>query len=259
MDHTSLAARWQGKKVWLIGASTGIGKALAERLAAEGAQLALSARSGAALVALAASLPGGPHRAIPFDVSDEAACKTACEALFADWPALDCMVFNAGTYTPQAVVGFDLAEAKRTVEVNLLGALNVLAQVVPKFAAQKYGQIAMVGSVAGYRGLPNGLAYAASKAGLINLTETLRLELEPRGIDVKLINPGFVKTPLTDRNPFPMPFIISAESAAERIVRGLEGTGFEIHFPRRFSGILKFLQLLPYRLYFPMVRKFTGV
>ena len=145
------------------------------------------------------------------------------------------------------------------MEINLLGVLNVLEVTVANLMAQGRGGVGIVSSVAGYGGLPTGLIYGATKAALINLAETLYLDLKPRGLDVYLINPGFVKTPLTDRNKFDMPALISAKEAAERTLRGLERGDFEIHYPKRFTRLMKLLRILPYRLYFPLVHKITGL
>lgn len=148
-------------------------------------------------------------------------------------------------------------QARALVETNLIGALNSSAVLVPAFCRSSHGAIAIVSSVAGYGGLPSSLVYGATKAALINFAETLYLDLAPRGIGVYLINPGFVKTPLTDRNEFKMPALISAEEAAEHMIEGFENGKFEIHFPKRFTLWLKLLRLLPYRIYFPLVHKFT--
>ena len=153
----------------------------------------------------------------------------------------------------------DAGQARSLVETNLIGALNASAVLVPAFCRSSHGAIAIVSSVAGYGGLPSSLVYGATKAALINFAETLYLDLAPRGIGVYLVNPGFVKTPLTDRNEFKMPALISAKEAAKEMIEGFENGKFEIHFPKRFTLWLKLLRLLPYRIYFPLVHKFTGL
>jgi short-subunit dehydrogenase len=164
----------------------------------------------------------------------------------------------AGDYQPMRAWEVDLAAARSMVEVNLMGAFNVIAAVMPTLLRQRGGMLALVSSVAGYRGLPKSLVYGPTKAALINLAETLYIDLRPRGIGVCVVNPGFVKTPLTDQNDFRMPALISAEEAAREIVAGLGRGEFEIHFPRRFTRVLRLLRLLPYRLYFAAIRRLVA-
>jgi short-subunit dehydrogenase len=164
-----------------------------------------------------------------------------------------------GTHEPMRAWEIDVAVARRLLEVNVASVIESLAVLAPQLIAQGNGGIALCSSVAGYRGLPTSLVYGATKAALINLAETLWLDLSPRGIGVWLINPGFVKTPLTDRNPFHMPALISAEEAARHIVDGLGSGRFEIHFPKRFTRWLRLLRLLPYGVYFRLVRRATGL
>lgn len=249
---------WRGVRVWIIGASSGIGAAVGQSLLARGARVALSARSRPQLER-AAALHGDDGLALPLDVTDAAAVGPALRRLVAAWGGIDFVLLCAGSHQPARAWEFDADAARRLVDVNLNGVLNCLPAVVQQLLRQQSGGIAIVSSVAGYGGLPTSLVYGATKAALINLTETLYLDLAPRGIGVYLINPGFVKTPLTDRNTFRMPALISADEAAAEILAGLARGRFEIHFPRRFTRWLKLLRLLPYRWYFALVHKATGL
>ena len=249
---------WQGRRCWIVGASSGIGEALAHALAKRGARVALSGRRVAALEMLAASL--GPASLVqPLDVRDGAAFAAAAEAIAGAWGGIDLVVLMAGDYAPMRAWKIDVDVARRMIETNLVGAFNALAAVVPRFLAQGAGHVAIVSSVAGYRGLPQALVYGPTKAALINLAETLYMDLAPKGLGVTVVNPGFVKTPLTAQNRFRMPALIEPEEAAREIVAGLERGAFEIHFPKRFTRVLKLLQLLPARFYFPLIRKATGL
>lgn len=250
---------WNGHRVWVIGASSGIGAAFARALIARGARVALSARNAQALAAIAAS--GGPEQTLllPLDVTRAEEVAVAFDRINSSWSGLDLAVLLAGSHQSVRAWDLDAAQARTLVETNLIGALNACAALAPAFCRSANGAIAIVSSVAGYRGLPSSLVYGATKAALINFAETLYLDLAPRGVGVYLINPGFVKTPLTDRNEFTMPALISAREAAVEMIKGFEGGEFEIHFPKRFTLWLKLLRLLPYRIYFPVIRKFTGL
>jgi len=249
---------WRGLRVWIIGASSGIGAAVGQSLLARGARVALSARSRPQLER-AAALHGDDALALPLDVTDAAAVGPALQRLVDAWGGIDFVLLCAGSHQPARAWEFDADAARRLVDVNLNGVLNCLPAVVQQLLRQQCGGIAIVSSVAGYGGLPTSLVYGATKAALINLTETLYLDLAPRGIGVYLINPGFVKTPLTARNTFRMPALISADEAAAEILAGLARGRFEIHFPRRFTRWLKLLRLLPYRWYFALVHTGTGL
>lgn len=256
MALNSLQRDWRGKSVWLVGASTGIGRATAHALHAQGARVWVSARNAAALESFVHAHAGA--RAVPMDVADHDAVRTAARDVCAAAP-LDAVMYCAGYYREQRATAFDVVQMREHNLVNYLGALNVLDAVLPHFLQRGAGHISLVGSVAGYRGLPQGLAYGPTKAALINLAETLYTDLKPRGIGVSLVNPGFVDTPLTAGNGFHMPALLSPEQAAEEILRGWARGEFEIHFPKRFTLGMKMLRLLPYRLFFPAVRKFTGL
>ncbi|MCU0810902.1 MAG: SDR family NAD(P)-dependent oxidoreductase [Thiobacillaceae bacterium] len=246
---------WRGLRVWLIGASSGIGEATARLLMQRGARLALSSRNRDALTALAE----GKARVAVADVTDRASLAAAFDEVRAALGEIDLAIVNAGTHRPVRAWELDAEAAEQLVQVNLVGAINASALLAPYFAARGSGRLAITASVAGYGGLPTGLVYGATKAALINFAETLYLDLAPKGVAVHLINPGFVKTPLTDLNEFSMPALISSEEAAEEILSGIERGEFEIHFPKRFTRSLKLLKLLPYRWYFPLVHRITGL
>ena len=245
---------WRGKRVWLVGAASGIGLALADALIAAGAQVAVSARREALLQQHFA----GRALVLALDVTDAAATRAAAQQLQQEWQGIDVVMALAGDYLPMSVQALDLPRAQQIVAVNLQGVLNLLAAVKDDLLTQGSGHFSIVASVAGYGGLPNSLAYGASKAGAINLAQSLWLELRAAGIGVSVINPGFVATPLTAGNTFPMPFLISTEQAVQQILRGLARGEFEIHFPKTFSRLLKLINLLPHRWYFAVVRRITG-
>ena len=243
---------WAGKRVWLLGASTGIGAAMARELAGRGAKLALAARSADKLQAL--GIEGA--LILPCDATDAASLAGVRQALLAAWGGVDLVVYLAGDYLPMRADDFDLARAEQVIAVNFNGALRLAATVLPDL--QPGGGIAFVASVAGYRGLPKALCYGPGKAALIHFAECLHLDLEARGIGVWVINPGFVQTRLTAQNDFAMPALLTPAQAAIFAVDGFKTGNFEIHFPKRFSYVLKLLSLLPYRWYFPLIRRLTG-
>lgn len=247
-------ADWRGKTVWLIGASTGIGEATAAALHAQGAQVVVSARKAAALETFVAAHAGA--QALPLDVCDRAAVQAAAATLLAQGP-LDCVMYCAGHYTAMRGYAMNLDDALRHMDVNYQGALYVLDALIPAMVARGEGHLSLVGSVAGYSGLPNSLAYGPTKAALINLAETLYLDLKDRGVAVSIINPGFVQTPLTAGNDFEMPALLTPQQAAAEILKGWAQGHFEIHFPKRFTLWLKLLRMLPYRAYFYLVAKVT--
>ncbi len=248
-------ADWNGQRVWLIGASSGIGEATARLLMQRGARVALTSRNQDALMTLA----GGKAMVAVADVTDRVRLKAAFDDVCAALGGIDVAIINAGTHRPVRAWELDAAAAEKLVQVNLVGAINAAALLAPYFAQRRSGHLAITASVAGYGGLPTGLVYGATKAALINFAETLYLDLAPRGVAVHLINPGFVKTPLTDLNDFTMPALIGVDEAAREILGGIERGQFEIHFPRRFTRMLKLLRLLPYRAYFPLVHRITGL
>jgi NAD(P)-dependent dehydrogenase (short-subunit alcohol dehydrogenase family) len=245
---------WRGKTVWIVGASSGIGAATASALHARGARVIVSARKQQLLLEFVAAHAGA--QAIVLDVTDPQAVQMAVQKVLALGP-LDCLMYCAGHYTPMRGFAMDLDDATRHMQVNYLGALTVLDAVLPQLLRQGMGHVSLVGSVAGFRGLPNSLAYGPSKAALINLAETLYLDLKAKGIGVSIINPGFVETPLTSRNDFAMPALLTPQQAAMAILKGWAAGAFEIHFPKRFTLGLKLLRILPYRIYFALVGRAT--
>lgn len=248
------ALPYQGKHIWIIGASSGIGAALTRELAAQGATLILSARRQNALEDLEQSLSGTGHLVLPLDIADHAAVTKAHDYITQTYPKLDSAIFMAALYSAHDGKQKNISFIHDMLNVNLGGAFNMIDVVRPYFEERGQGQIVLCASVAGYRGLPFGQPYCAGKAALINLAESLHIELSPKNIDVKVINPGFVKTPLTDKNNFPMPMMISAEKAAKAIAKDLLTKCFEIHFPKRFTFIMKILRALPTDLYLRLAR-----
>jgi len=247
---------WQGRRVWLVGASTGIGLACAQALRAAGAQVAVSARNAQGVQDWAAQDAGVQWHAL--DVGEPLQVQATARAILAQGP-LDLVVYAAGYYQAQRATAMDIDNLLQHDKVNYQGALQVIHAVLPSMLARQSGHISLLSSVAGWRGLPNGLAYGPTKAALTHLAETLYLDLQDQGIGVSVVNPGFVATPLTAQNQFTMPALISPEQAAREMLKGWAKGQFDIHFPKRFTLWLKLLRLLPYRLYFPLVRKFTGL
>jgi len=246
--------------VWITGASTGIGRALALRLAAAGRTVAVSARGQDKLDAVVIegrSLSGQVH-AFPCDVTDGERVRNTVAQIESDLGPIDCAVLCAGTHVPMPAREFRAETVRNLLETNVMGQAHPIEALLPGMLARGAGRIAVVSSVAGYVGLPTAAAYGASKAALINMCESLRAELDGSGVVIQLVSPGFVKTPLTDRNQFRMPHIISAETAAKAIADGLASDRFEIHFPKVFTRQLKILRLLPYPLLFPLLKRATG-
>ena len=253
-------AHWPDQRVWLIGASTGIGAATASLLWSVGARVAVSARSVDKLNTLAASAQN-PRQAmvLPLDVTAREAQREAYQSIAQTWGGVDVVLLCAGIYAPLRSSDFDVDAINHHFAVNFTGVLHGIEAVLPDMLKAKRGHIAIVSSVAGYRGLPNALAYGPSKAALINLAETMYLDLHDQGIGISVINPGFVETPLTAQNRFHMPALISPEEAAREIVAGLERGEFETHFPKRFTRTLKALGVLPDAAYFKLIKKGTGL
>lgn len=247
---------WHGRSVWLVGASSGIGLACAQALHAAGARVCVSARQTALLEDFVANHPGA--LALPLDVNDAQTVKLAAQNLQAQH-GLDMVVYCAGYYQPQTATAFDVNSMHTHLQVNYTGALWLLDAVLPTLLAQGHGHISLVSSVAGYTGLPNSLAYGPTKAALTHLAEVLYLDLRARGIGVSVVHPGFVATPLTAQNTFHMPALISPAQAAQAMLQGWQAGQFNIHFPKRFTRVLALLRLLPYRWYFPLIRKLTGL
>jgi short-subunit dehydrogenase len=249
---------WNNLRVWIIGASTGIGAALSKALLQKNARVAVSSRKVEVLLALVAGHEKN-SLVLPLDLTVPEQISTAQAELVEAWGGYDVVVFVAGDHKPMRAWDFKLDDARHLVEINLMGIVNGLSIAIPQLLSQQKGHIAIVASVGGYSGLPQALIYGATKAACINMTETMYMDLQPKNIAVTLINPGFVKTPLTDKNTFNMPALVSAEEAASEIIAGLEKGRFEIHFPKRFTLWLKLLRMLPYRLYFYLIHQFTGL
>jgi len=247
---------WHDRRVWLVGASTGIGLACAQALRAAGAQVVISARNPQDVLDWAKQDAGVQWHAL--DVGDHAEVQATARAILAQGP-LDLVVYAAGYYRAQRATAMNMEDLLQHDKVNYQGALQVIDAVLPALLARQSGHISLLSSVAGWRGLPNGLAYGPTKAALTHLAETLYMDLQDQGIGVSVINPGFVATPLTAQNQFPMPALISPQEAARQMLKGWAKGQFDIHFPKRFTLWLKLLRLLPYRLYFPLVRKLTGL
>lgn len=248
--------QWAGRSVWLIGASSGIGLATAQALHAAGARVVVSARQEALLAEFVQAHPGA--HAFALDVSDVHAMRHVAEQVQA-LQGLDVVVYCAGYYKSVRATAYSLTEMLQHQAVNYTGALHMLDAVLPSLLQQGQGHLSLISSVAGYRGLPQSLAYGPTKAALIHLAEALYMDLASQGIGVSVVNPGFVATPLTAQNTFEMPALISPAQAADAMLQGWARGLFEIHFPKRFTRWLKLLRVLPYRWYFAIVHRATGM
>jgi len=234
-----------GKRYWLVGASEGLGAALARKLSAAGADLVLTARSAERLAALASELPGKAE-ILPADISDDASMAAAGARL----GEVDGVVLLAGVYWPMAAQDWQAEQAVQMADVNFTGYMRALGQVMPQFTARGTGHVVITGSLSGFRGLPGAVGYAASKAGTMVLAESLYADLRGTGIDVQLINPGFIRTRLTDKNDFDMPFIMDADPAADIMLRHMRSHRFKRSFPTGFSLVFRLSQFLPDWLYY---------
>lgn len=242
---------------WITGASSGIGRALALALAAEGATVAASARREEALQALAreAEPLAGRITPYPVDVTETTAVTQVVSRIEAEQGRIDCAILNAGVYGPQRSDRFSSEGYRQVFEVNVLGVARCLEAVLKPMSERRAGEICIMGSLSAYRGLPEAAPYGASKAALQNMAESLAPGLARQGIRLRLISPGFVHTPMTEQNPFPMPLIMDVDKAAAIILRGLHKSTFEIAFPARLAWILKLARCLPYVLWFPLSRR----
>lgn len=243
---------FSGKRYWLVGASEGLGRALAQQMAAEGAELILSARDAGRLADLAASLSGA--RAVPCDVADDASVARAAEAA----GPVDGVVFLAGVYWPVAARDWDAARVTAMCDVNFTGCARVLGAVVPGMVARGSGHIVITGSLSGFRGLPGAVGYAASKAGCMMLAECLHADLRGTGVRVQVANPGFIRTRLTARNDFPMPFLMEPGAAAAAMLAHMRTGRFKANFPRVFSWFFRLGQLMPDALWYRLVAPRRG-
>jgi short-subunit dehydrogenase len=240
--------------VWITGASTGIGREVALELAKEGSKVAISARSADKLAEVAALHAN--ITAFPLDVTDGPATQATVAAIEAQLGPVDLAILNAGTWGPMGAKDYTAARAEASMRVNYGGLAHGVEAIIPRFMQRKGGHLALVSSVAGYRGLPQAAAYAPSKAAVISLAEVLKPDLAHHGVTVSVINPGFVATPMTAVNTFPMPFLVPVSKAAERIIAGLKKRKFEIAFPWQLVTMLKIARVLPYPLYFWVAKTF---
>jgi short-subunit dehydrogenase len=248
----------RGRTVWLIGASSGIGAALAPKLTAQGARLAISARREQDLQKAAASCSPAEVLVKPLDVTDAAAVEGVYRELASEWGRVDAVIFSAGAWYQAKVESFDAAAAIRQIDVNYLGLIRVVGAVMPDMIARRGGTIVGMASVAGYAGFPTAAAYSSSKAGVIAFLQSVRMELKKYGVGVVTLSPGFVETPLTEKNDFAMPFMIEADEAADRIVEGLLKGEAEIHFPKRLSIPVKLFTALPRPAYEAIAGRLMG-
>ena len=244
------------KSIWITGASSGIGKALALKFANEGWQVAASARREDLLNKIAESNEN--IFSFPLDVTDSEKCKDVFEQIKNKLKSIDICFFSTGTWDPKKEKEIDIDQMKKVMNVNFFGTLNCIKAVEKYFREKNTGHISIVSSIAGYRGLPNSTGYGASKAALNNLAESLYFDFGRNNVRVSLVSPGFIKTQMTDKNQFKMPFLKTAEYAADKIYKGLiNGYSFEIDFPKELTLILKFLKILPDSLYFKLIKKLT--
>ena len=241
------------KKIWITGASSGIGKSVAEKFANEGWKVAVSARRKELLDELAKN----PNIvSFPLDVTNRNQINEVFRNILDNFGDLDICLFSSGTYEPKDEQNIDPDKIKNVINVNFLGVIDCVKSVEKYFKDKKSGHISIVSSIAGYRGLPNSSGYGPSKAALTNFSESIYFDFKKFGVRVSIVSPGFIKTPLTDKNEFPMPFLKTPEYAAEKIFNGLvKSSAFEIHFPKGLTLTLKFLRILPYRLYLFLVDK----
>ncbi len=243
--------------VWITGASSGIGRAVALEMARDGWRVVATARRQEELDRLAAEGPAGRITGMSADVTDLEAMQATVARIEAEIGPVHCAVLAAGTHIPTSADDFRPDDFRSLVDINVMGVVNAAAAVLPGFKARRAGHLVVVASVAGYRGLPTAAGYGATKAALINFTEAMKFDLDPWGVKTQLVCPGFVRTPLTDKNPFEMPFLMEVEDAARAMVAGMRAGGFEITFPRRFTVLVKLMSLLPYAAYFPIIRRGT--
>lgn len=239
---------FRGKTYWIVGASEGLGRAIAAALAAEGADLILSSRNRDRLAALARDL--GTGRALPMDVTDSASVRQAID----EAGPVDGVIFSAGLYDPMTAAAWDTEAALRMCDANFLGAMRLLGGVVPAMIARGQGHVVLIGSLAGYRGLPGAIGYGASKAALMHLAECLRGETLGTGVTVQLANPGFIRTRLTAKNTFHMPSLMTPEAAASQVLRLMRGGRFRRDFPRPFAWLFTLGRFLPERLFYRLFR-----
>ncbi|WP_435085268.1 SDR family NAD(P)-dependent oxidoreductase [Candidatus Pelagibacter bacterium nBUS_33] len=242
------------KVIWITGASSGIGKAVATKFAKNGWIVAASARRENLLNELKEINEN--IYPFPLDVTDIDKCKLVASSIINQFKNIDICLFGTGMHDPKSEKKFNLEKVREIMEVNYFGTMNSINSIYDYFSEKKNGQISIISSVAGYRGLPAAGAYCASKAALTSFAESLNFDMQMKNVRVSLVSPGFIKTPMTDQNEFPMPMIKTPEFAANEIYKGLTvKKSFEIHFPKAFTYFLKFLQILPSSIYFKLVSK----
>ncbi len=247
------------KRIWVIGASSGIGLACTKDFLSHGAKVAISARRTDLLQEINNAYPDDQVLALTLDARNRTDLSNSYQAIKDAWGGLDLMVFVSGIYEPMRADNFDLSKAQNIIDLNILGPMSACDVVLPDFISSNSGGIAIVSSVAGYSGLPKALAYGPSKAAMINFCENLYYDLKPKGVCVYMINPGFVATDATANNDFHMPALITPQKASEYILDGIQAGKFDIHFPKRFSLFLKILRILPYSIYFYLLKKFVKI
>jgi short-subunit dehydrogenase len=242
------------KVIWITGASSGIGKSLAIKFANEGWQVAVSARRESLLKEL--SDTNSNIHSFPLDVTDSEKCKDVSTEIINKLENIEICIFCTGIHDPKSEKSLDLEKVRKIMEVNFFGTVNSINSVYDYFKKKRSGHISMVSSVAGYRGLPAGGAYCASKSALTTFAESLYFDLKRFNVRVSVVHPGFIKTPMTDQNDFPMPMIKSPEFAADEMFKGLtQSNAFEIHFPKQFTFIMKILKIMPNWLYLKLIKK----
>ncbi len=241
------------KKIWITGASSGIGKAVAEKFAKEGWKVAVSARRREILEDMSKN---DKIFSYPLDVTNQDQVNSTFNKIIEDFGELDLCIFSSGTYDPKSEKSIDVDKIKNVINVNFVGVVNCVKSVEKNFKQKKSGKISIVSSIAGYRGLPNSSGYGPSKAALTNFAESIYFDFKKFNVNVSVISPGFIKTPLTDKNEFAMPFLETPEFAAKKIYNGLtKDKSFEIHFPKPLTLLLKFFRILPYKIYLFLIDK----
>ena len=236
---------WTGKRYWIVGASEGLGEALARKMSSAGAHLILSARNAERLGALAASLPGQAS-VVPMDIADDASVAAAA----AQAGEVDGIVLLAGVYWPMPATEWNAEQAVAMADVNFTGFVRVLGHVVPAMVARDAGHIVITGSLSGFRGLPGAIGYGASKAAVMSLAESMHADLRRTGVEVQLVNPGFIRTRLTEKNDFTMPFIMEPDAAAQAMFDHMNSGLFKRNFPMVFSWLFRLSQLMPDWMYY---------
>ncbi|MBJ3764116.1 SDR family NAD(P)-dependent oxidoreductase [Maribius pontilimi] len=239
---------WEHKRYWIVGASEGLGREVARRISALGAHVILSARSADRLHELAGELTG-PATVVTCDVSDDDDVARAAQ----EAGQVDGVVYLAGVYWPQSAQEWNAEQVTAMLDINLTGAGRILGQVVPQMVERGAGHVVLTGSLSGFRGLPSSIGYGAAKAGLMALAESMYADLRRTGVDVQLVNPGFIETRLTDKNNFKMPMIMTPEAAAREFVDHLNGDSFAKNFPRSFGALFRLSNFLPDWLYYRIV------